>query len=113
MLQPMLRPLLKLPRPLLLIAAKKMFGMSPADTRISPVFDSLKNLPPTLIQVSRDEMLYSDAERYVGKARAAGTDITLQSWANMPHVFQIFDDLLPEAHHAFDEAADFLKAQGF
>jgi len=57
-------------------------------------------------------MLCGDAVRYVNKAKAAGTDATLQAWSHMPHVFQIFDDVLPEAHDALDEAAAFFKKHG-
>ncbi len=113
MLQPLLRPLLKLPRWLLLLGMRKNYGMSPADPRISPIFDDLSGLPPTLVQVSSDEMLYHDSTRYVAKAQAEGSPAVLQSWSNMPHVFQIFDDVLPEAHQALDEAAKFMKSNGF
>lgn len=113
MLQPLVRPLLKIPRPLLLLGMKKQYGMAPSDPRVSPIMDDLSGLPPTLVQASYDEMLYSDAQLYVAKAQAAGSPASLQSWTNMPHVFQIFDDVLPEAHHALDEAAAFLKAHGF
>ena len=112
MLQPILRPLVKIPRTLLLLGMKRSINMNPSDTDVSPIFADLSGLPPTLVQASSTEMLYGDAVRYVNKAKAEGTDATLQAWSNMPHVFQIFDDVLPEAHDALDEAAAFFKRHG-
>jgi acetyl esterase/lipase len=112
MLQPLLRPMVKIPRSLLLLGMKKSIKMNPSHTDVSPIFADLSGLPPTLVQASSTEMLYGDAVRYVNKAKAAGTDATLQAWSHMPHVFQIFDDVLPEARDAFDEAATFFKKHG-
>jgi acetyl esterase/lipase len=112
MLQPLLRPLVKVPRPILLMAMRKDLKLNPSDPDISPVFADLSDLPPTLVQASSTEMLYGDAVRWVNKARAAGSPATLQSWSNMPHVFQIFDDVLPEAHEALDEAGAFFREHG-
>lgn len=112
MLQPLLRPLVKVPRTLLLLGMRKSIQMNPSDTDVSPLFADLSNLPPTLVQASSTEMLYGDAVRYVNKAQAAGSPATLQAWSNMPHVFQIFDDVLPEAHDALDAAAEFFKIYG-
>ncbi|MEM7729684.1 MAG: alpha/beta hydrolase [Pseudomonadota bacterium] len=112
MLQPLLRPLVKVPRPLLLMGMRQSVKMNPSDPDVSPVFADLSGLPPTLVQASSTEMLYGDAVRWVNKAKAAGSPAELQSWSNMPHVFQIFDDVLPEAHEALDEAGDFLRRHG-
>lgn len=112
MLQPLLRQMSKVPRTLLLLGMKKAIGMNPSDPEVSPLFNDLSNLPPTLLQASSTEMLYGDSVRYYNKAKAAGSPVTLQAWSNMPHVFQIFDDVLPEAHEALDEAATFFKAHG-
>ncbi|MGB3455910.1 MAG: alpha/beta hydrolase [Litorimonas sp.] len=112
MLQPLLKPLVKVPRPLLLMGMRRSIDMNPSHPDVSPVFADLSGLPPTLVQASSTEMLYGDAVRWVNKARAAGSPAILQSWSNMPHVFQIFDDVLPEAHEALDEAGDFFREHG-
>lgn len=112
MLQPLLRPLIKVPRTILLFGMRHSIGMNPSNPDVSPLFADLSDLPPTLVQASQEEMLYGDAVRYVNKAQAAGSPVTLQAWSHMPHVFQIFDDALPEAHQALDEAAAFFKKHG-
>lgn len=113
MLQPLAGPLVKTPKIILLWAGWKMNKISPASPIISPIYGDLSDLPPTLIHVSAHEMLYDDARRYTNKARAQGSDVKLQSWAHMCHVWHIFDEMLPEAHAAFDEIAAFLKENGF
>lgn len=112
MLKPLVAPLLKPPQWLLLWGSWKGLGIAPASKTISPVRDKLHDLPPTLIQVSAAEMLYDDAKRYVNKAQAANSPVQMQSWSHMCHVWQIFDEMLPEAGQAFDEMAKFLKENG-
>lgn len=113
MLRPLAGPLLKTPRAILLWAGWKVNKLSPSSSIMSPIFADLSGLPPVLIQVSSAEMLYDDARRYTNKARSQGSNVELQSWAHMCHVWQIFDEMLPEAHHAFDEMAAFLERHGF
>ena len=112
MLQPLLRPLVRVPRALLLMGMRKQTGINPSDPDISPVFADLSGLPPTLVQVSSSEMLYGDALRYANKANADGSDVSLQAWSHMPHVFPIFDDVLDEAKDALDEAGAFFIEHG-
>ena len=71
------------------------------------IFDELSNLPPTLIQVSSSEMLFDDSLRYVAKAKEHGSEVKLQTWNNLPHVWQIFDNFINEAHDALDEISKF------
>ncbi|MBO6505307.1 MAG: alpha/beta hydrolase [Kordiimonadaceae bacterium] len=112
MLKPLVGMMLKVPHNLLLVGMWRRLGMSPSSPTISPVHDRLHDLPPTLIHVSTTEMLYDDATRYTNKAQAAGSPVTMQSWSHMCHVWHIFDQMLPEAHHAMDEIAKFMLAQG-
>ncbi|RKQ70857.1 acetyl esterase/lipase [Litorimonas taeanensis] len=109
MLSPLIGPLLKIPRPFLLLGMKKQLGFSPANPIVSPVFADLSNLPPTLVQASSDELLRDDCIRYVTKMKESGSPATLQLWNAVPHVFQIFDDVLPASTEAFDLAAEFLN----
>ena len=60
------------------------------------------------MQVSEAEMLLDDARRYVHKACAAGSPAKLQTWADMIHVWQIFDPQLPQAGEAWIEIKKFL-----
>ncbi|WP_109478716.1 alpha/beta hydrolase fold domain-containing protein [Paraburkholderia sp. C35] len=78
------------------------------DPRASPLLDIPNALPPLLIQVGADEILYDDALRYAQQAHARGHDVALQEWADMHHVFQMNVEELEAARHALDLAARFL-----
>jgi len=107
-----LAPLINLPHLISVFVHRLMFKINPASPEASVIFADLHDLPPTLIQVSNVEVLYDDARRYYQKAKRAGSPVTLQVWANMVHIFQHYDNLIPEAKPALDEAAKFFKAHG-
>jgi acetyl esterase/lipase len=111
MLGPMFRPLARVPRPLLLWGAWLRNRMRPCDPQVSPVFGDLSRLPPVLVQASEAEMLADDSLRYVNRAAAAGSPVTLQTWGHMVHVWHIFYPELPEARVAFEAIRTFLQAR--
>lgn len=83
-------------------------GEDPRNPYVSPLFGDLSGLPPILIQASSCEMLYSDASRFVEKAKKEGVNATLQAWDEMMHVFQgTRFELLPEAEEAINKIAEF------
>ena len=87
-----------------------MSGEDPRNPYISPLYGDLNGLPPILIQASSCEMLYSDAARFVDKAKKAGTEANLQTWEGMPHVFQsLRSELFPEVDDAMNKIAEFTK----
>lgn len=112
MLKPLVAPLLKIPRFVLLVGSWAAARMRPSHPTLSPIMGDLSGLPPTLIHASTAEMLHDDAVRYTNKAQAAGSLVSLQTWDHMCHVWPIFADMLPEAQHAFDEMASFLRDYG-
>ena len=85
-------------------------GADPSDPLVSPLFADLKGLPPLLFQVSTCEMLYCDSTRFVDKAKAAGIDVTLETWDDMLHVFHGFGlHKLPEAKEAIAHIGEFVQ----
>ncbi|NHI94901.1 MAG: alpha/beta hydrolase [Candidatus Lokiarchaeota archaeon] len=77
---------------------------------VSPLLADLSGLPPLLFQASPCEILYSDSVRFVQKAKAAGVDVTLQTWDEMPHNFQLFVYRgLPEAKEAIAKIGEFVQ----
>lgn len=107
MLGPAFGSLTRVPKLLLLWYTLFTARMLPRDPRISPLRGSLKDLPPILVQASDSEMLLDDARRYVTKAQAADSPVTLQTWPDMVHVWQMFTEL-PEADEAYEKMAEFL-----
>lgn len=109
MLGPLFHTLTKVPRTVLLWGGWLAMRIRPCDPVISPVFGDLSGLPPLLVQGSDMEMLRDDSRRYVNKARAAGSPVTLQTWPHMVHVWQIFHPDLPEGREALEAAGAFLR----
>ncbi len=92
------------------MAAEYLDGADPADPRCSSVFADLHDLPPLLIQVGEDEILFDDATRIRDAARSAGVDTTFQPWAHGIHVWPVYISAgLPESALAIEHLAAFLK----
>ena len=75
----------------------------------SPLFGDLTGLPPVMIQTGEAEVLFDDSVRFAEKAQQAGVSIVLDTWPDMPHVFQGFAPYLPQAVKAIDGINQFLK----
>ncbi|MBW1889407.1 MAG: alpha/beta hydrolase, partial [Deltaproteobacteria bacterium] len=65
-------------------------GMDLTNPLISPLHGDMAGLPPLLFQVSTSEMLYGETRQCAEKAGNTGVDVTLETWDDMPHVFQQF-----------------------
>jgi acetyl esterase/lipase len=90
-------------------AARGYVGSTSADDpRATPLLGIPAHLPPLLIQVGSEEILYDDSVGYAHRARAAGHDVRLQEWTGMHHVFQLNVDQLDGARRALDAAAAFI-----
>lgn len=75
---------------------------------ISPIFDSLKDLPPLLFHAGSTELIVDDSIRAADKVRWAGGSAELEVWPDLPHVFQMFN-ALTEARAAISEVARFVR----
>jgi len=78
---------------------------------VSPLHGDYRGLPPLLIQVGDAEILLDDATRVAAIAEAAGVETTLEVWDDMPHVFQAFTGLLPEADQAVARIGEWLRTR--
>ena len=106
---PLLGRIARLPRGIVVWLSWLINRVRPCDPRVSPIHADLSNLPPTLLQASEVEVLIDDARRYVNKCRAAGSDVTLETWHHMLHVWHVFEQRLPEAQEAFRHIQRFLE----
>ncbi|WP_045516771.1 alpha/beta hydrolase [Neobacillus niacini] len=82
-------------------------NLDPCTPLVSPIYADLEGLPPMLVHVGNDEILLSDSERLVDRARAAGVDVSFKVWNDMWHVFHTFE--IPEARQAIDEVGEFVN----
>ncbi len=79
---------------------------------VSPLYaDNLAGLPPVLLQVGTAETLLDDSRRFAEKARAHGTDVTLQEWPDMIHCWHFFYSRLTESRAAIDAIGDWVLKQ--
>jgi monoterpene epsilon-lactone hydrolase len=86
-------------------------GVDLREPRLSPLHGDYTGLPPLLIQVGDAEVLLDDATRVAAIATGAGVDVTLEVWDEMPHVFQAFIGILPEADKAVARIGEWVRQQ--
>ena len=73
---------------------------------VSPVYaakDLLEQFPPVYIQIGSKEILLEDTKMMSALLKEAGNECTLDIWQNMPHLFQMADEYLTEAHDALQK----------
>jgi acetyl esterase/lipase len=83
-------------------------AMAPDHPLVSPVFGDYRGIAPLLLHASRDEVLRDDAVRVAARAAAHGTPVTLRLWAGVPHCWQFFAAVLPEARESLEDARAFI-----
>jgi acetyl esterase/lipase len=92
------------------MASEYLGGADPADPRCSSVFADLHGLPPLLIQVGENEILFDDSTRIRDAAVAAGVETTFQPRAHGIHVWPVFISAgIPESALAIEDLASFLR----
>lgn len=87
------------------------FGALENRMEVDTLKKSPKGLPPMLVQVGDREVLLGDSQRFAGKAKAAGVDVTLEVWPELWHVFQLLTGILPEAREAVGHIGEFVKGK--
>ena len=90
-------------------AADYLAGADPRHPYASPLYGDPTGLPPTLIQVSSEEILRDDAVRMAEMMQRAHCQAELQIWPQMPHVWHLLAPILPEAREAIAEIGKFVQ----
>lgn len=96
-----------------LLVLRRCYVRSPEqyiNPEVSPLFADFRGFPPLFLQAGSSEMLRDEAVRAADKAHAAGVDVELEIWPEVPHVFQIAQ-FLPEAATAIEHIARFVRRQ--
>jgi acetyl esterase/lipase len=95
----------------LIAAASAYLGKhNPKDPLASPLYGDLSYLPPLLIQAGTIEILWSEIEALVKKARRAGTSVTFQPFEGMFHTWQLFAAKIPEGDQALKAIGSFIRS---
>lgn len=87
------------------------FYLSGADATlpyVSPLYGELRGCPPLLVHASNDEVLRDDGVRVAHRASAAGVEVELRLWHGVPHVWQFFPAVLPEAEQSLADVTRFI-----
>ncbi|MBP7484418.1 MAG: alpha/beta hydrolase fold domain-containing protein [Aquabacterium sp.] len=66
-------------------------------------------LPPVMVQVGEDEVLFDNAPWYNEAATRAGSHSELEIYLKRWHVFQAHAGLMPSADQALARQAEFLR----
>jgi monoterpene epsilon-lactone hydrolase len=93
------------------MAAAYLGGADPRTPLASPLFADLAGLPPLLIQVGSEEILYDDTVRLAERAGGAGVEVSVEYWGGMVHVWQAFHPILSEGRDAIERIGAYLKAR--
>lgn len=86
-------------------------GQAGADLSASPLFAEFKGGPPVWVTVGDTEILLDDARRMVAKLEAEGVEATLVIEHDLPHVWPIFHNILPEGRQTLEALARWIRQQ--
>src|SRR5207302_2970714 len=93
------------------LARHYLADADPRHPYASPLHGDPTGLPPTLIQVGSDEILLDDSVRMADRMRAAGCQVELEIWPRMPHTWQVWARVLPEARAAIERIGAFVQSK--
>jgi acetyl esterase/lipase len=85
-----------------------LHGADPQTPLASPLYADLHGMPPVIIHVGKREILRDDSARLAERIRAAGCEVVISVWPVVPHVWQLFNRILPEGRQSLAQIADFL-----
>src|ERR1700722_5040321 len=94
-----------------LMAGYYLSGTDPRNPYASPLYGDPSGFPPTLIQVGSDEILLDDSVRMAERMRAAGCRVELEIANGMPHAWQVWARIMPEARAAIARIGAFVRSK--
>ncbi len=85
-------------------------GQDGSDPRATPLKASFDAGTPVWLTVGDSEILFDDSRRMAGHLRNQGVDVDLKVEQNLPHVWPLFHNLLPEAGRTLRHLAVWLSS---
>lgn len=85
-------------------------GQSARDPRASPIFADFEGAPPIWLTVSDSEILRDDSRRFAALLRDTGVAVTFEEAHDLPHVWPLFQNHLPEARATLGTLANWINA---
>lgn len=93
------------------MTAMYLDGTDPSDPDVSPLKADFTGAPPVWITAGDTEILRDDSRRMVDRLRAQGVPVTYVEERDLPHVWPIFHNYLPEARATLAALASWIQAQ--
>lgn len=93
------------------LAQMYLDGHTPRDPQISPLEADFTGASPVWITAGTTEILRDDARRMVARLEGAAVDVTYIEAPDLPHVWPIFHNILPEARQTLDGLALWIRQQ--
>ncbi|KEJ89084.1 alpha/beta hydrolase [Sulfitobacter donghicola] len=85
---------------------------APADNpSVSPLFGDFNGSPPAWITVGDTEILYDDARRLAERLKGQGVKTELTVENDLPHVWPLFHNVLPEGRQTLDNLSKWIRQQ--
>ena len=85
-------------------------GAKADDPRASPLNADFKGAPPVWLAVGSTEILLDDTRRMAARLEADGVAVDCRVEHDLPHVWPLFQGLLPEAMVTLRQVAGWIKA---
>ena len=87
-------------------------GAQPAACpEISPLFADFTGATPVWLTVGDTEILCDDSRRMAQRLTAQGVEVTFDERQDLPHVWPLFHNSLPEARETLDQLAGWIRRQ--
>lgn len=91
-------------------AARMYLGdTDPLHPEASPLYADYAGAPPVWLAVGDTEILLDDTRRMVQRLEQQGVQVTHRVYRDHPHVWPIFQNLLPEARQTLRDLAQWIK----
>lgn len=91
-------------------AAAYMGATAADDPRVSPLYADFTGAPPVWLTVGDTEILRDDTVRMAQRLRDQNVPVDLTVMRDLPHVWPLFHNILPEARATLDHLAAWIKA---
>jgi epsilon-lactone hydrolase len=78
---------------------------------VSSLHADLSGLAPIYMQAGGVEILHDSIQAFAEEARKQGADVSLETWADMNHDFQIFGHEVPQSHEALRRIREVIESR--
>jgi acetyl esterase/lipase len=78
---------------------------------VSPLFGNFADAPPSWITVGNTEILLDDARRLASRLQSCGAEVELVIANDLPHVWPIFHNILPEGRQTLEALGQWIRQQ--